>query len=404
MLDSVIDRILDDRDAPDVRRHVGTLTVARFAGNSCYRFAPPFLATIARGIDVSLDQIGIALAISELCGLLSPLTARLVDRMSRRTGMVLGLLGVTAGTVLAASSQGLVLFAVALVVLGQSKVLFDLGMGAWIADHVPYQRRSRIVGITETSWAFGLLIGVSLMGLITAATNWRVGYLVGAAGALVMGSVIAKQLSSERPAAELAANSAAADVRGSTGSIGTRGWLVVGGICTLMAASQSLFVTFGSWLEDAFDFRPAALAAVAFGLGLGELVASITSARGTDRWGKERSTAIGAFLMVPSGLALVVWHDHVAVGMLFLVVAICGFEFAIVSVIAIGSTLVPGSPARGLGMMLAGGTMGRALAAIPATRLYESRGMGWPAMLSAAFASCTVVAMTLARRHATRPS
>jgi hypothetical protein len=48
--------------------------------------------------------------------------------------------------------------------------------------------------------------------------------------------------------------------------------------------------------------------------------------------------------------------------------------------------------------------MGRAIASIPATRLYEQHGMMWPAAMSAAFASCTVAAMlgarALAARHA----
>ena len=35
----------------------------------------------------------------------------------------------------------------------------------------------------------------------------------------------------------------------------------------LMAASQCMFVTFGSWLDDDFGFTEAGIAAVAFGLG-----------------------------------------------------------------------------------------------------------------------------------------
>jgi predicted MFS family arabinose efflux permease len=393
----LLDSFVGDEDEPEVRNNVGALTVARLTANACYRFAPPFLATISRGIDVSLDEIGIALATAELAGLISPLTARGVDRLSRRTAMVGGLVGVAAGTALAASSHGLVMFAVALVVLAQSKVVFDLGLGSWIADHVPYQRRSRIVGLTETSWAFGLLIGVSLMGLATGLTSWRGGYLVGAGAVAWMAIVIARRLPRERHHAEIASQSAAADALDTRVRISGRVWLVMVGAFTLMAASQSLFVTFGSWLEDSFEFTPAALSAVVFGLGLGELLASVTSARRTDAWGKENSTAVGALIMVPTGLALALAHQHLALALLVLAIGIAGFEFAIVSLLALGSTLVAGSPARGLGLMLAGGTMGRAVASIPATRLYERHGMAWPALLSAGFAALTFAAMMAAR-------
>jgi predicted MFS family arabinose efflux permease len=168
-----------------------------------------------------------------------------------------------------------------------------------------------------------------------------------------------------------------------------------------MASSQFLFVTFGGWLEDSFDFTPAALSAVTFALGLGELVSSVTSARRTDRWGKERSAAMGAGLMVPSAIGLALWHDHLAVGLLFLVIAVTGFEFAIVSALAIAGTLVPESPARGLGLMIGAGTLGRAAASIPATRLYERSGLGWPAMMSATLATCTVIAMLARSRTRT---
>ncbi len=396
----MLGRFLDDSFAPEVRADVTALTVARLSANTCYRYSAPFLATIARGLDISLQQIGVALAIAELSCLLSPFVARLVDRMGHRPSMVGGLLGMGLGTVLAAGSQGAATFAIALVTLSQSKVVFDIGLGSWIATHVPYERRSVVVGLTETSWALGLLVGVSLMGLVTAATSWRVAYLLATAGVVTMATIVAARI--PRAAAVPAADGPPRP-RTARLVLGRTGWLAVGGSLTLMASSQCLFVTFGGWLEDSFDFTPAALSAVTFALGLGELASSITSARRTDRWGKERSTALGAGLMIPSALALAVWHQHLAVGLVVLVIAVVGFEFAIVSALAIASQLVPASPARGLGMMIGAGTLGRALASIPATRLYERSGIGWPAAMSATFATFTMAAMVLRGRALARP-
>ena len=53
-----------------------------------------------------------------------------------------------------------------------------------------------------------------------------------------------------------------------------------------MAAAQSLFVTFGPWLEDVFGIGTIGLAAVTFGIGALELVASTTSARAPTAGGK----------------------------------------------------------------------------------------------------------------------
>ncbi|MFZ4812288.1 MAG: MFS transporter [Ilumatobacteraceae bacterium] len=402
MLGRAIDSLLGADESPEVRRHVGTLTAARICTNACYRFAPPFLALIARGVGVSLQDIGIALAIAELAGLMSPLTGRLVDRLPRRTALATGLLGVGLGTVLAASSTSLVMFAVALVLLSQAKVMFDLGLGAWIADHVPYERRGRVVGLTETSWALGLLVGVSVMGVITGLTSWRVGYLVGAGTVLLMAAVVGRGIRPE-PRADTSDHH---DQRaGGLGlaSLGTYGWLIVAGECLLMMSSQTLFVTFGSWLGDVFGFGAVGISAVVFGLGLGELAASITSVRRTDVWGKETSAARGAMVMVPAAIALALGHGHLAIGIAALVVAVLGFEFAIVSIISVGTSLVPNRPARGLGILLAGGTMGRAIASVPATRLYERDGMVAPAIMCAVLATCAAVTMLVAHRAGTRP-
>ena len=374
-------RGLDDSFPADVRQHVTALTLARTTANACYRFAPPFLATIAHGNGTDLAGIGIAVAISELSGLLSPFNGEIVERLHRRTAMTLGLSGVGLGTLLAASSVHTVMFAIALVIIAQSKVMFDLGLGAWISDRVPFAQRGRIIGLTETSWALGLLVGVSAMGLVTAATNWRVGYVVGAMGVVALAAYVGRTL----PADAGAHTAAGRPARGKV-SVRSVAPLMLA-MFSLMAASQALFVTFGSHLEDTFEFTPATLSAMAFGLGFGELIASLLSSWRADRWGKERSAAAGATMMVPAAVGLALWHEHLWVALPMLVVAIASFEFAIVSAIPLGTAAVAGSPARGMALMLGAGTSGRAVMSITATRAYTAHGMAWPALLCGAFAT-----------------
>ena len=164
------------------------------------------------------------------------------------------------------------------------------------------------------------------------------------------------------------------------------GWLVVAGVFGLMSAAQSLFVTFGPWLEDEFGVNTVGLVAVTFGIGLLELTASTTSAARTDLWGKERSAILAAAIMVPTGLALSVVQSSLVPSLALLGIFIAGFEFGIVSSIPIGPTLIPGAPGRGLGTMIACGTLGRGLTSIVATRLYEAHGLSATALLGAAFA------------------
>ncbi len=393
----MLHRALDDSFPSEVRNRITLLTAARTAVNSCIRFAPPFLAIIARGNGTTLAGIGIAVAISELSGLLSPLNGEIVERLHRRTAMLLGLTGVALGVTIAASSVHPAMFAVGLITLSQSKVMFDLGLGSWTTDRVPYEQRSRVMGLVEISWALGLLVGVSLMGLLTAATNWRFGYGLGAAAVVAMAGLIARGVGPDSGPHTRATRTARAPIKVADIAV-----LIFGMFC-LMAASQALFVTFGSWLEDAFDFSPTALSVVAIGLGFAELIASVTSSRRTDAWGKERSTAAGAALMVVASAGLAIWHDHLWVALPLCIIAIAVFEFAIVSAIPLSTAAIVGSPARGMALMMGAGTIGRAAMSIPATRLYESHGMAWPAMLCAVLGTGTVVTMLALHRRLLQP-
>ena len=399
----MLDRLLDDSYSPIVRRDVTGLTVARFTTNAVYRFAPPFIGVIARGLDVELSELGVALAITELCGLTSPVLGRAVDRLPRRSSMVIGLVGLSIGAVVAGASTGIVMFTAGLFIVALSKIAFDVSLGAWIADHVPYERRGRVVGLTETSWAFGLLVGVSVLGLVTAASSWRWGYGVGAVSVGVMAVFVARRLLDD-PADSAPPDSAHA---GDLDPVSIRrmpavGWLAVAGVFGLMSAAQSLFVTFGPWLEDEFGVDTIGLVAVTFGIGVLELTASTTSAARTDRWGKERSAILAAAIMVPTGLALSVLQSSLVPGLALLGIFIAGFEFGIVSTIPIGPTLIPGAPGRGLGTMIACGTLGRGVTSIVATRLFEAHGLTATAILGSAFAVVAGLSMWL-RLQLSRP-
>ena len=385
----MLGRVLDDSYAPEVRRDLTAFATARMTSNACYRFVGPFIATIARGLDVKLADIGVAIAVSELFGLASPVIGHVVDRLGARRAVAVGLGAGIVGTCLAAASQGVAMLAVALVLLGQGNTTFYLGIGTWIAQHVPYERRGRVIGLIEVSWAFGLLIGVSTMGLVTAATNWRVGYLSGAAAMIVMAVLVVGRIEAQTAEHRTAAAARVA------GRLISRGWLVLLSGFALTAASHSLVVTFGSWLEDEFGLTPAGLSAVTFVLGAGELTATLFVARFTDAWGKRRSVALGACLMIPASAGLVLMHHHLVLGVLLLAIVVLGFEFSVVSAISLGATLVPGSPARGLGLLVGVDTVGRAMMSVPATRLYTSHGIGWPAAMTAILATIAVASIVM---------
>ncbi len=386
----MLSRLLDQSYDRAVRDNLVPLTATRIVANTAYRFAPPFIAIIAgaeQGFDVSIARVGLVISISELAGFLAPLLGTFVDRVSRRTAMAVGLAGSLVGILLMAIAPNLVVLCVGLTLLNLLKSCFDLGMAAWIADRVPYDRRGRVVGLTETSWALSLLVGVSLLGLVTAVSTWRVACVIGAVAIAACATWLDSSLRRSGDTVSsgtVSGSTTQADVAAPS----ARAWLVPLSMFGLMGASQCLFVTFGAWLADDFDFGASRIAAVGFALGAGELLSSVSSARYTDRIGKERSVALGALLMIPAAIVLAGFDSLLAVGLIGLAVFIVGFEYAVVSMLPIATSLFAGAPGKGFGLVIGAGTFGRGVLTFIATALYE-----WSGITGAAIASiaCAVL-------------
>lgn len=347
------------------------------ASNACYRFSPPFIATIAAGFDVKVSTLGLALMVGEFAGLLSRFIGHAVDTRDRRITMTWGMFGVVVSVLFASIAVNPLMFGASVFFLSASKVLFDTSMVAWINEHVPYERRGRVIGVIETSWALGLLLGVAVMGLITMLTSWRIGFACGAVALLVTALIVIRQLPKESGGVG-AVITEKVHVRG-------KALLIVAASFMLMGSSQSLGITFGPWLEDSFDGK-SWITAVVIALGLIELAASITSARRTDTWGKEQSVVYGSVLMVVSAVLLTIGQQHWLSGVILLVVFMGGFEFAIVSLLPIAANLVPGSTGASLGAVVGAGTLGRATFSFLSTWSYESHGLWIPAAISALLA------------------
>ncbi len=400
----MLSRLLDQSYDRAVRDNLVPLTATRIVANTAYRFAPPFIAIIAgaeQGFDVSIARVGLVISISELAGFLAPLLGTFVDRVSRRMAMAVGLAGSLVGILLMAIAPNLVVLCVGLTLLNLLKSCFDLGMAAWIADRVPYDRRGRVVGLTETSWALSLLVGVSLLGLVTAVTTWRVACVIGAVAIAACATWLDSSLRrsgdtvSGGTAATGVATSGDASPAGTptSGARAARALLVPLSMFGLMGASQCLFVTFGAWLADDFDFGASRIAAVGFALGAGELLSSVSSARYTDRIGKERSVALGALLMIPAAIVLAGFDSLLAVGLIGLAVFIVGFEYAVVSMLPIATSLFAGAPGKGFGLVIGAGTFGRGVLTFVATSLFESAGIAGAALAGAACAALSAVAI-----------
>lgn len=366
----LLGRALDDSYAPEVRTNLTLLTLARLSTNGAFRYVIPFLAVLARGLDIRISEIGIALTVSELTGLLGTPVGRWIDRGSHRLVMVGGLASIATGAGLAASAPGVWMFGAGLVVLSLGKLVFDVALTSWVSEYVPVNGRGRVFGIIEMSWAAGLFIGVALLGGITALWGWRWAYAFSAAVLLGVAISMLVRLPKATPRAPRdASTTKSVKVR-----VAGRSWLFLVSMGFLLVSMQTMISVLGPWLQDEHGYSSAGITAVSFGLGVFELVSSFGAVRFTDRWGGWRSVMRGGLLIIPASVLFVLTHHHLAVGLVAFAVLTLGFEYCIISSFSVATSLVDGAPGAGLGLMFTANTIGIAAGTMLSTWLYDHYG------------------------------
>ena len=349
-----------------LRWQLAAFTVIRMIFNTLHRMVYPFLAIFARGLGVDLTTISYALTARSVVGTVGPFAASVADRRGRRFGMLFGatLFMVGAAVVVFWPSFPGLTISLTLATLG--KYIFDPGMQAYIGDRVPYEQRGRTMAITEFGWSLAFILGVPLMGFLIARNGWMAPFpLMALLGVLIVGG-----LTWMLPKDQLAPNrnSSRDNFRLVLTSLPALTGLAIGVLAS--AANEQVNLVFGVWLEDSFGLQIAALGAASAVIGISELSAEGLVAAFVDRLGKPRAIALGLTVNSLAALALP-WLGRTELGALAgLFFFYISFEFTIVSLLPLMTELLPSARATLMACTVAAFSLGRAIGAFLAPRLY----------------------------------
>jgi predicted MFS family arabinose efflux permease len=359
-----------------VRSSLGFLSAERLVMNTAYRFVYPFLPVIARGLGVPLEQAGYLVSVRHIAGLATPGITRVVGRgeLRRRlivTGLLLFIVG-CAVTVLTSTYVGAL---VGFALLGIAKPVYDVSSQAYISDRVPYEQRARYLAVFEFTWAGALLVGAPIAGWLISRGDWATPFWT--FGVLTVAAVLAVPRFVD-------ADHHHAMAKGANVRFGRSGlaFLAVAGLFSL--ASEMIIVVFGAWLEDSFGLSLAALGGAAILIGMAELAGEGATFGFTDRIGKRRAVFIGLAISAAGFALLVPARNVIGFGLLFLAVALFGFEFTIVSSIPLASELQPSARARYLAWMVVAMSLARGIGAATGPSLFQTFGLSGPALVAVA--------------------
>ncbi len=361
--------------SPSLVLQLGTGAMMRFVINTSRRFPAPFAFALSSGLGVPLPMVTSLIAANHATGLLGPLTGPLSDRHGYRALMIAGLLAVMGGMLAAGLIPVYGAVMAALFLAGLGKILFDPALNAYVGERVPYRRRGRAMGLMEYSWAATTLISLPLIGLLIERRGWQAPFLVvgglAGLGALLIGLMF------PRPRAEREQARERINLREAWRRIGhdRAAWGVLGLAFFVSTANNSLFVTYGPWLEVTFGLTTAGVGLATTAIGVAELLGESLTAYLSDRIGLKRAVAGGLLLSGASYvlLPLVGRTLPLAVGALF--VTFITFEFTMVSAFSLFTAIRTDVRATMFSSALAAVSLGGVLGSLIGGRLWLVGGL-----------------------------
>ncbi|MCB9142234.1 MAG: MFS transporter [Anaerolineales bacterium] len=353
-------------------RMIVAAMLMRLTVDTSARMFYPFLPEISRGLGISLAQGGLLMSLRSSMIFLSPLFGAYTDRRGARNLLAVALLVQAGGLVWLSTASGFATAVPPMMMLGLASAAFIPNMQAAISEQVPFDRRGRILGIIEFSWAITGLIILPIVGVVMTVQGWQAPLRVVAICSLAAAPLAFLLPSQRRPLALLQTGmrrSAAIVLR----TTSARGGIIVNGL--MFVAAETFFVTYGAWMEQSFGMRPDQVGRIAATLGVAELIASTTSSLFIDRIGKRRGVGIGlvgmAVFMALLPLAGSILPLAVAAMFLFTI----AFEFSIVSNIGLMSEQVPSMRGTVLSLSAMAAGLVRAGSATAGAALFEWRGI-----------------------------
>jgi len=351
---------------------LAVFTISRLVINTALRFTYPFLPALARGAGVSLVDVSRLVALRGAVGLTSPLFSPLSDRLGRRITLVLALLIFTAGNYAVFLRPTYWMLAIALILTGIAKVIYDPAVMAYLADTVPYQQRGRVFSVLELSWSSALLIGAPLMGLAMQRQGWSAPYAwLGVCG-LIATLCLWLVMPRDRPAPHHrpATISRRALLRQEPVI-----WAVCAYLFMLMGANELLLIVFGSWIESQFALTFTGLGLAAAVIGAAELLGESSSGLAVDRFGKRPVIITTALIVVLGYLLLPLAGSSLGVALGLLFMLFVSFEITIVGGLPLLTETLPQARGVLLSMALAAGSAGRMSGALAGPFVWEQFGL-----------------------------
>ena len=351
---------------------VAVFVFVRVVISTTFRMVYPFLSIFAKGMGVDLRTFSYAITARSLMGLISPFLASVADSRGRKTGMLIGTITYTIAISLIVIWPTYPAFFIALSLGFIGYLIFIPSMQAYLGDRVPYEKRGRVLGITEFAWSLSAIIGIPLVGFIIAQAGWLAPFplivLLGALSFLLLAWMLPKDTAPKEGEAGFLKN--LGKVFSYPPALAA---LAMAGLYS--AANETVTLVYGVWVEQAFALSIVSLAATALAIGISEFGGEVLVTMFTDKIGKRKAIVIGLIGNCLAALALPFFGRWMVGAMLSLFLFYLTFEFTLVSGIPLMTEILPPARATMMAAHMAVIALGRSVGDLLAPSLFTHSGI-----------------------------
>ena len=331
-------------------------TLTRTVINTSYRMVYPFLPVFARGLGVDVASLGLAFSIRSFLGVFGPFLATVADTHNRKTGFLLGIGLFAAGSGLVGLYPSFWTFVIAISLTLLGNVVFIPSLSAYLGDHVAYERRGRVLAVTELSWALAFIGGIPVVRWLIESYSWVTPFIFFTIVGVVLFIVVLLAVPGER-----ITQSTENTIWRNLGRI-LRTWPALAGLLSgvlFTMANELVNLVFGLWIEQGFGLDFAALTIASVVIGVSELGGEVFTGIWLDKIGKRRMIWIFLGLNALAAVLLPFLGGKLNLAMIGLGFFYITFEVLLVSDMTLMSEVMPSARATMLSATLAGFSIGR---------------------------------------------
>lgn len=312
-------------------------------------------------------SLAMAFSIRSFLGVFGPFLATIADTHDRKTGMLLGIGLFTAGSGVAGIWPGFWTFIIgtSLILLGNG--VFIPSMSAFLGDQIPYERRGRVLAITELSWALAFIGGIPVVRVLIETYSWVTPFFI-FSGMGVIIFLIFIWLIPSRKVSKTKENTLLRNLWRVVSTWPALAGLLAGVLFT--GANETVNLIFGVWIEGQFGLDFAALTAAAVVIGVSELGGEVVTGLWLDAVGKRRMIWVFLGLNSLAAVLLPLTAGRLGWAMAGLGFFYITFEIVLVSTMTLMSEVVPVARATMLAATVAGFSLGRMLGDLIAPGLF----------------------------------